>query len=802
MGDLNAGEERYRLVVEGSNDGIWDWDVCTGEVYWNDRLFEMTGLSRSDVTTNFDLFAELLHPEDRQRVLNAVTAHLECDEEYDEEFRLRRSDGSYCFCRARGKVQRDERGRPVRMAGVVSDITERKRTEEELVRLASFPELNPNPVIEIDPAGDLVYLNPAAEELFPDLRELRWRHPLLAGLESLCEEIRGNSRAPLARQIEVGDAVHHQVVYHLPERDRIHLYSLDVTGRRQAEQALQESEMRFRSLVQHASDIITVLDADGTVRYESPSIEHVLGYRPEELVGGNAFDYVHPDDLESAVSEFTGVLSEPGGIKSAEFRFRHKDGSWCYLESIGSNRLEDPGVRGVVVNSRNVTERKILENRLAYQATHDPLTSLPNRVLLTERLESTLEHARRNGRNFALLFVDLDNFKIINDSLGHHAGDELLAAVAGRFERYLAEHTVIRFGGDEFVVVIEEVDSVDDATRAAELLLGSLEHPFETRRGDFFVTASIGVVLGTSTYDSPEVPLRDADTAMYRAKNSGKVRYEVFDPSMNTSAVERLKMERDLRLALRNELLQVHYQPKVSLENGEIAGMEALVRWEHPERGLISPAQFIPLAEETGLIMPLGLWVLREACRQTRAWQQRYPGAIPLAVSVNLSARQFRQPDLAKRIADVLQETGLEPGKLALELTESVVQDDAQAALSTLLELKDLGVQIEIDDFGTGYSSLSHLKQFPVDALKVDRSFVSGLEENLEDLVITRIVVGLAHTLGMRAVAEGVETSEQLFQLREMGCDLAQGYYFAKPLTSEEMASLLETGHKWHGKGL
>lgn len=804
MGDrsVRESEERYRLVVEGSNDGIWDWDIRKGEVYWNDRLFEITGLSRSEVAVDFDLFAKLLHPEDRQRVLDAVTAHLERDEEYDEEFRMRRPDSSYRFCHARGKVQRDERGDPIRMAGVVRDITERKRTEEELIRLASFPELNPNPVVEIDSAGDLVYLNQAAEDLFPNLRELRWRHPLLTGLDPLAEKIRSNGREPVTREVELGDSVHHQVIHYVPEIDRIHLYSLDITRRRQAEQTLHENEIRFRSLVQHGSDIVTVLDADGTVRYESPSIERMLGYGQEELVGEYAFDYVHPDDLEQVVSRFAEVLSEPGGVKSVEFRFLHKDRSWRYLEAIGSNWLEDPSVKGVVVNSRDVTERKILENRLAYQARHDPLTSLPNRVSLTERLESILYQTRQSGKNFALLFVDLDNFKIVNDSLGHQAGDELLMAVAGRFEKYMSGCTVARFGGDEFVVLIDEVSDVEDATRAAELLLGCLESPFVTSKGDFLVTASIGITMGQGDYSSPESLLRDADTAMYHAKNSGRARYKVFEPDMNANVVKRLKMERDLRLALNREQLRVHYQPKVSLESGEITGMEALVRWEHPERGLISPEQFISLAEETDLIIPLGLWVLREACRQTQVWKQQYPDSTPLTVSVNLSVRQFRQPDLAEKIAETLEETGLKPDSLALELTESVVQNDARTVLDTLRELKSLGVQIEIDDFGTGYSSLSYLKQFPVDTLKVDKSFVSGLEESLEELAITRVVVDLSHTLGMRAVAEGVETSEQLLQLREMGCDMAQGYYFAKPLPNEEMANLLCEKPNWLGKDL
>lgn len=557
---------------------------------------------------------------------------------------------------------------------------------------------------------------------------------------------------------------------------------------------LAESEQRFRSLVQNGSDLIAVVDVEGTVSYLSPSIKRLLGYRPHDLIGRTLFEYLHPEDLERVQNVFGEIIARPGVSEPVEVRGRHADGSWRDIEATANNRLKDPVVRGIVINARDIVERKALEDKLAYQATHDPLTDLPNRLLFMDRLRGAIDRAHRQRENFALLFMDLDNFKVINDSLGHQAGDELLVAVAERFrERLRAAYAVARLGGDEFTVLIEGIADIGDATRTAELIRKCLDPPFRIRRGDFFITCSIGIVLGTPAYSSSEDLLRNADIAMYKAKNSGKGRYEVFDPSMSATAMERLKLERDLRLALDRGELRIYYQPMMLVRSGRIAAVEALVRWEHPERSLMSPTDFIPLAEETGLIVPLGRWVLREACRQMEECQECYPGDPALSVSVNLSSRQFQPPTLVEEISEALQETGLSAHSLTLEITESAVQHDTESAIDTLRKLKGLGVKLAIDDFGTGYSSLSYLKRFPVDALKIDKSFVSGLGEGIEDLAIVRAIVDLAHTLGMHAIAEGVETAEQLAQLQEMGCDLAQGYYFARPLSGKEMSTFLST---------
>jgi diguanylate cyclase (GGDEF)-like protein/PAS domain S-box-containing protein len=570
----------------------------------------------------------------------------------------------------------------------------------------------------------------------------------------------------------------------------------DVTERKEVEKVIKESEERFRSLVQNTSDIITILDADGTVVYiRSPAVERVTGYKPEEQIGTDAFRPVHPDDREQALSIFAEVLKSPGLHPPLEFRMPHKDGSWRYLEHVVNNLLEDPAVRGVVVTSWDVTERKALEEQLRHQAFHDPLSGLPNRALFMDRLEHAFVRANRRGDKIAVLFTDLDNFKVINDSLGHEVGDQLLVAVAERIKHCLRpEDTAARLGGDEFTILIEAVDSMTDAVRVAERIAEILQPPFALDQHEVFSTTSIGIALSSPLQKQPADLLRHADLAMYRAKHKGKARYEVFEPGMGTDALERLRLENELRRALERGEFKVYYQPVVALEGGRIVGAEALVRWEHPIRGLLLPEEFLSVAEETGLIARIGEKVLREACHQVRAWQVRYPSEPPLMVSVNLSPKQLFRPEL---IAEVLAETEIYPGSLQLEITESTMMSNGvHSANHALRNLKDLSVELAVDDFGMGYSSLSYLKHFPVDFLKIDRSFIAGLGQDADsaskDAEIVSAMIDLTHALGLKAVAEGVETSEQLTRLRVMKCDRAQGNYFWEPLPSGALAVILE----------
>lgn len=438
------------------------------------------------------------------------------------------------------------------------------------------------------------------------------------------------------------------------------------------------------------------------------------------------------------------------------------------------------------------------ENR--HRALHDELTDLPNRTQFANRLQQAIDRSSRDQKPRAVLFIDLDQFKVVNDSLGHEFGDELLIAVAQRLRSCLCSREVAaRFGGDEFAVLLDGVADLDEVVGVAKRIVGELQVPFEVRERQIFISASIGIALNKDTDAQPNALLHSADIAMYEAKKEGKGCYKVFSPEMYTRALRRLELENDLRQAIGCGELKVHYQPKVLLGSGTIDGMEALVRWEHPERGLVFPKEFIPLAEETGLIIPLGRWVLRETCRQAREWQKQYPAVPPLAMSVNLSVKQFRQPNLAQEIAEALRETQLSPRYLQLEITESVVADNVEYAADLLQKLKGgLGVRLAMDDFGTGYSSLATLQRFPLDDLKIDKTFVSRLGKDAQDAAIVKLVIDLAHAMGMQAVAEGVETEEQLARLQDMGCDLAQGNYLFEPLTAEAATELIADSHQYH----
>jgi len=443
----------------------------------------------------------------------------------------------------------------------------------------------------------------------------------------------------------------------------------------------------------------------------------------------------------------------------------------------------------------DITERKGLEERLYYQAFHDSLTGLPNRTLFADRLDHALAREDRREDSMAMLFLDLDDFKVINDSLGHEVGDGLLVAVAGRLiSSVRPADTVARLGGDEFTILLEDVEGDWEAAATAGRLEDELRSPFVVDGHELFVTASIGVVPRISYGSEAQELLCDTDLAMYRAKENGKARYEVYDPGMRECASGRLTLERDLRLTVERGEIRVYYQPKVSMETGEFVGAEALARWEHPERGLLGPDAFIPAAEETGLILPLGRLVLRDACEQVRTWWEAWPeaqsGARP-HVGVNFSARQFQQEDLVEGVADALRDTELLPEALILEITEGTLMDGAETTVTQLRKLKALGVKLAVDDFGTGYSSLAYLRRFPVDFLKIDRPFTHGLGRSLDDTVLVSGVISLAQSLDLAVVAEGVETHAQLEKLRELGCDFVQGFYFAKPLPSEDAARLM-----------
>lgn len=554
---------------------------------------------------------------------------------------------------------------------------------------------------------------------------------------------------------------------------------------RKAEQALRDNERRFRALIEHSSDMIKVIDGNGMIVYESPSVQRLLGHTAGDLIGTPVKQHVHPEDVE----KFLDALAAPdeGGTRSVEFRFLERGGGWRPLEATVNHLLGNPDVAGIVLNCRDISARKRDEVTIRHLAYFDALTGLPNRMLFNDRLAQALAHSRRRGeRGLALLFFDLDRFKTINDTLGHGAGDELLRLTAERLTCCVRdEDTVARLGGDEFLFLLPGVEDVKDAARVAQKILDLFVVPFKVIGHELHVTTSIGISLFPLDGNDAETLVRNADTALYRAKEEGRNRYQLYAPAMNAIALRRLVMENNLRRAVERNELALHYQPLVSLKTGETLSVEALIRWNQTEVGPIPPSEFIPMAEETGSIVPLTRWVLQTACTQMKKWQDE--GVAPRTVSVNVSARRFNDSNLPSMISDVLRSTGLDGTSLTIELTESVMMENVEATISTLQQLKDLGIKISIDDFGTGYSSLSYLKRLPIDTLKIDRSFVRDIPSDSDDMAIAMLIISMAHNLDLSVVAEGVETEEQATFLRSRNCDIMQGYVVSKPMPAGEV---------------
>src|SRR5580692_6186104 len=570
---------------------------------------------------------------------------------------------------------------------------------------------------------------------------------------------------------------------------------------KKAEEALRDSEERYALAAQGANDGLWDWNLVDNVIYFSPRWKMMLGYQDSEVSDHPEqwLDRIHFADRQRVKDEIAAHQSGLTPHFESENRVQHKDGSFRWMLSRGLAVRDASGKASRMAGSQtDITGGKIA----------DALTGLPNRLLFIDRLARLIEHAKRHKDYlFAVMFLDLDGFKMINDSLGHVIGDQLLVGVANRLENCLRASdtvtrieklfTIARLGGDEFTILLDQVKDPGDANLVAERLMSTLATPFILDGKKIFTSISIGIALSSIGYDNPEDLLRDADTAMYRAKSLGKARYAVFDLDMRASVIARLQLETDLRSGLQREEFRNFYQPIVSLDSGQITGFEALLRWQHPTRGLLQPLDFIPVAEETGMIRELGWWNLQRACRQISDWNGRRNGGPPLTMSVNLSVKQFLQPTLVAEIEKLLRETELAPDTLRLEITESTVMVDPSAAVETLLQIKSLGVCLSIDDFGTGYSSLSYLHRFPLDTLKIDRSFTKAMGKDGDSMEIVRTILPMANSLRLNVVAEGVETAEQLAMLRKLRCEYAQGYYFSKPVTADEAGILLEKHPKW-----
>lgn len=565
-------------------------------------------------------------------------------------------------------------------------------------------------------------------------------------------------------------------------KENIRLHSL---------QAARESESHFRTLIENSSDIVMIFDLEGRITYQSPSVHRILGYEQDSLIGEIGLSFVHPDDLQSMKDASRLLKRNSESEVLRECRFRHFDGSWRILEGIAKIISDDEsGTRGILLNARDVNERKALESKLFHQAFHDPLTNLANRLLFKSRVEEALITAAGGDFEVAVLFLDLDDFKNINDTLGHEAGDKLLIELTEKLRLCVrARDTVARLGGDEFAILIEGGEVRDKAVSVAARVLENVSQSFNLGGIEVKIGISIGIAFKDATETTAEELLRNADVAMYSAKGKGKNRYVVYETEMHRNLLAQVELEKDLRQAIETNQLNLNYQPIINMRSGLVTGMEALVRWKHPTRGMIPPVEFIAIAEQTGLIVPLGRWILLEACLRAKSMFERHGNE--LTVTINISGKQLEHPEFIGDLAEVIRKVRIDPGKIILEITESTMMEDTETILRLLHRIKSLGIRLAIDDFGTGYSSLSYLQQFPIDILKIDRSFVTGIEVSPQKNAVARTIINLSDTLQLATVAEGIENNHQAEILRELGCEFGQGYFFSRPMEIGQFDELL-----------
>lgn len=811
---LRCSEARYRLLADNVTDVIWTVNLNLKFTYFSPSITRLTGYDAEEaMALSFD---DLLTPEACSLTLSVLEEEVIIENTEGAaphrsrllELEIKRKDGTTVWTETEAIFLRSSDGSPIGILGVARDITERRRTEKTLRASeanyrAIFDAANDAIFVHDLETGRVIDVNKKMCEMFGYSEEEAKNLParLTSAGEGLFTE--DNALRLLKQAVEGQPQLIEWRAKHrdghlfwvevnlrratIGGQDRVLAIVRDITGRKVAEASLRIQT----SAINAASDQIVITDAEGKIVFVNPAFERETGYRFDEAVGQSSRILSSGKHDPAFYTEMWNKILA-GGTWHGEIINRHRDGTLCTEDvTITPIRNEKGDIEHFVAIKRNVTEKKRYQEQLDHLAHHDALTSLPNRLLFSDRLTSSLSKARRAKKMLAVMFLDLDRFKLINDSLGHSMGDLLLKRVAERLTWSIREaDTIARMGGDEFTVIVDDIATSDDAATLAQRILEALSQPFQFDNGELFVTASIGISIFPADGTDAETLVRNADIAMYRAKDQGCNTFCLFTDSLNTAALEQMTLESNLRKALEREELVVYYQPRVDIKTGRIMAAEALVRWQHPQLGLIFPGQFIPLAEETGLIVPMGEWVLDTACRQTRAWSDA--GLPEIDVAVNVSAYQFQREDLRPTVRKVLSETGLEPHRLDLELTESTLVHNSDVAANILAKMKGMGLKLSIDDFGTGYSSLSYLKKFPVDAVKIDQSFIRNVTADSDDAAIASAIVGMAHKLNLKVIAEGVETLEQLEFLRSINCDEMQGYFVSKPVPGEEFAELLK----------
>ncbi len=801
---LRESEERFRVAAQSLSDLIYEWDIASGNLLVLGDVDQRLGFAPGELPRTLDSWEALIHPDDHDRVLSAVERSLATGEAFLEEYRIRRKDGQCLTWSNAGRALLGQDGLPDKWVGVVTDVTEKRSTEAALQqsdeRLRTLVNNAPIVLFALDRDGKILHMDGKGLETIriqPGQLTGRNALELYSSLPQVVDTI--------ARALEGEDFITTVTVGDLSWEVRIRSrrddrgepdgavgVAIDVTEQQRARRAADQSELRYRNLFERNLAGVYRTTPEGTFLDCNDSFARIFGYESrEEVLSHPAGDfYRSPEDRSASLHR----LLERQTLTNHEQCLRRKDGGlvWVLENATLVEEPDGPVIEGTVID---ITERKRAEEQVKHLAFHDALTGLPNRLLFNDRLNVAVVQAHRTQQRLATLFLDLDRFKVINDSLGHSVGDELLRRVAERVTGCVREgDTVARLGGDEFTVLVPHIALEEDAAKIAHKILEVVRLPFFIDQRELFVTTSIGVAIYPTDGQDAETLVRNADTAMYRAKDQGRDNCQLYAPAMNSRALERLSLEGRLRQALHHEELVLVFQPLVDLRTGAIRGAEALLRWRHPTLGIIPPAEFIPLAEISGLIVPIGQWVLRTACAQVRAWHEA--GFPHLSIAVNLSSRQFQQTELVRQVTEALAQSGLQADALDLEITESNAMQNAEISISTLGSLKDLGVSLSMDDFGTGYSSLNYLKRFPIDRIKIDQSFVRDVTHDADAASIAAAVIALAHSLQLTVVAEGVETEEQLAFLRRNRCDEMQGYLFSAPIAAAEFGQLLRSRRK------
>ncbi|MCX9155033.1 EAL domain-containing protein [Niveibacterium sp. 24ML] len=812
---LEDSEARFRSTFEQAAVGIAMCSLAGRYTRINHYFSEISGYSEADLLQAD--FRDVAHPEDAG-LLDAKLAGLLASQQQvvSLEMRIRRRDQTAVWVAMTVSLVRGLSREPSQYMVVIEDISGRKQAEavlrESEARMRTLVASLDEGIVMRDADANVVVSNDAAARIYGLSMQQMARYRLDSGLVRYVTAD-GAPRAPETlppmRALQTGEVVSETVTFEHAEGGTRSIWTKSTPLRREGESTPYavvssiiditdrlhaEAEMRLAaSVFDNSVEAIVVADASRRILRANRAFSNVTGFEPQEVIGRSLPD-VAGSRHETGFFEGVSRTVERDGFWQGEVWNTRKNGKafpeWL---SVSSVRGQDGEISHYVAVFADITERKASEARIKYLGHHDPLTGLPNRMLMQDRLLQAIARAHRERTMVGLLFLDLDRFKMVNDSLGHHAGDRLLQQVAERVRSCVRDSdTVCRQGGDEFIILLNPVQTADAPARVAEKILDALATPFEVDAHRIGTSFSIGISVYPNDGRDPETLMRNADTAMYHAKEGGRNTFRFFTEAMNANALDRLQLENALRQAIERKEMTLYYQPQVSLHDHQVVGAEALLRWQHPQRGFISPAKFIPIAEESGLIIPLGRWVLREACRQARAWEQK--GLPPIMMAVNISALQFRRDNIVEMVRQVITETGHEPDRVELELTESLLMDNAEEVLATIHQLKSIGVRLSIDDFGTGYSSLSYLKRFAVDRLKIDQSFVRDVPGDSDDVAIVRAIIQLGEALKLDVIAEGAETIAQVEFLKREGCAEAQGYYWCPPVPPGVFESMLHRG--------